>query len=219
MRPRFAPSLRLALAIALGAAAPAALAQKMNKCPDGKGGWVFQQERCGESPQEAEARAKEQERIQAEKKRKQEEEARKKAEAIQKGKERDAAYQQHLKERAEAQKASAEAERRILQGTAKEGGGTASSVAAAAAGAAPPASAAADDDGLPAHIAQTYPGPWKSGSNTIIASAFGKKQVAGCDKYRYRQRPKGEFLVNCTPGKNHYFVWPSSEAVSGPVKF
>jgi hypothetical protein len=191
----------------------------MNKCSDGKGGWIFQQERCGESAQEAEARAREQARIQAEKKQKQEDEARRKAEAIRKGKERDAAYQKHLKERAEAQKASAEAERKILQGTGKEGGATASPVAASAAGAAPAPTAASDDEGLPAHIAQTYPGPWKSGSNTLIASAMGKKEVAGCDKYRYRQRPNGEFMVNCLPGKNHYFVWPSSGAVSGPVKF
>ena len=219
MRSCFAPSLPLVLAMGLAAAAPAAFAQKMNKCPDGKGGWIFQQERCGESAQEAEARAKEQERLRAEKKRRQEEEARRKAEAIQKGKERDAAYQRQLREQAKAQKASAEAERRILEGTAKEGGATAASVAAAVAGAAPPAPAAGDDDGLPSHIAQTYPGPWKSGRNTIIASALGKKQVVGCDKYRYRQRPQGEFMVNCIPGRNHYFVWPSSEAVSGPVKF
>ena len=218
MRPQFARCIPLGLALGLMAAAPSAVAQKMYKCSDGKGGTVFQQERCGESEKEAEARSKEQARIAAEKKAKQDEEARRKAEAIAKGRERDAAYQQQLKDRAAAQKAAAEAERKILEGTAKEGGVDTTAVAAAAAGAAP--SPVSDDDvGLPPHVASTYPGPWKTGRNTIIASALGKKQVVGCDKYRYRQRPNGEFMVNCIPGKNHYFVWPSSEAVSGPVKF
>ena len=218
MRHEIARCFHVGLALGLMAAAPMALAQKMNKCPDGKGGWVFQQERCAETPQEAEARAKEAERIAAEKKAKADEEAKKKADAIAKGKERDAAYQQQMKERAEAQKAAAEAERKILEGTAKEGGVNTQAVAATAAGAAPPP-VADDDVGLPPHVASTYPGPWKTGRNNIIASALEKKQVVGCDKYRYRQRPQGEFMVNCIPGKNHYFVWPQSEAVSGPVKF
>jgi hypothetical protein len=193
-----------------------ALAQKMFKCPDGKGGVTFQQAACAETPEEADKRAKEREAREAEAARKKAEEARKKEEAIQKGKERDAAYQQQMKERAEAQKAAADLERKILEGTGKEGGAKPVAAAAAAGGAAP---ATDDDGGLPPHVAQTYPGPWKTGGNTIIASALGKKQVVGCDKYRYRQRPNGEFMVNCIPGKNHYFVWPQSEAVSGPVKF
>jgi hypothetical protein len=207
---KVARCVQVGLALGLMAAAPWALGQKMYRCSDGKGGTTFQQSPCPETAQEAEARAKEKERLEAEAARRKAEEAKKKEEALAKARERDKAYQQQLQERAEAKRKAEEAERKILEGTGKEPG--AAPVAGAASG--------ADDDGnLPAHVAQTYPGPWKTGGNAIISSALAKKQVAGCAKYRYRQRPKGEFMVNCTPGKDHYFVWPQSEAVSGPVKF
>jgi len=210
-----ASSLRAALAAFVLAAAPAALAQTMYRCSDGKGGTVFQQAPCGESAQEAEARAKERDRIQAEAARKKEEEARRKAESIERAKERDKAYMEQARQRAEEQRKAEEAEKRLLQGTTLEG---ARPAAAKPVPTAPGAGAA--DDGLPAHIAQTYPGPWREGPNTKITSAFEAKAVQNCAKFRYRQRPGGEFIVNCKggSGRDHYFVWPDTLAVKGPVK-
>jgi hypothetical protein len=60
----------------------------MYKCPDGKGGTAFQQTPCAETPQELEARKKDEEARKAECQRQKEEEARKKEEAAQKAKER-----------------------------------------------------------------------------------------------------------------------------------
>jgi hypothetical protein len=194
---------KLAIGIALGlmAAAPCALAQKMYKCPDGKGGTVFQQGACPETEAEAEARKKERDRIQAEQARKKEDEERRKAEAISKAKERDKAYLQQQEERRKLE----EAEKKSVDGNK-------------------PATAA-DDGGIPDHVADTYPGPWKEGVNTVITSAFAKKAIEGCGSYRYRQRSgggSGDFLVQCKSTgvkRNHYFVWPQSEAVYGPVRY
>ena len=211
------------IALGLMAAAPLALAQKMYKCTDASGSTVFQQSPCPETAKEAEARAREKERIEAEAARRKAEEARRKAEAIAKGKERDKAYEQQMKERAEERRKAEEAEKRLMQGTTLEGSKPGAAAAAAAPGAAP-AAPAGDDGGLPSGMGSVYPGPWKEGANSVIASAFGKKAIQGCDQYRYRQRAggaPGEFLVQCKPGGNkvHYFVWPQTEAVKGPVRF
>jgi hypothetical protein len=80
--------VQVGLAVGVMAAAPMALGQKLNKCPDGKGGTVFQQEKCGESAEQAEARNKERARLEAEAQAKKDEEARKKAESMQKARER-----------------------------------------------------------------------------------------------------------------------------------
>ena len=211
---------QVGIAFGLMAVAPLALAQKMYKCTDASGSTVFQQAPCPETAKEAEARAKEKERIEAEAARKKDEEARKKADAIAKGKERDKAYEQQAKERAEASKKADEAEKRLMQGTTLEGAKT---TGAAAAPATPGAAAAGDDGSVPSKMASVYPGPWKEGTNNVIASAFAKKAIQGCSQYRYRQREgggQGEFLVQCKPGnKVHYFVWPQTEAVKGPVSF
>lgn len=212
---------RVGVAAGLMAVAPFAFGQKMYKCTDASGSTVFQQAPCPETAKEAEARMKEKERLEAEAARKKEAAARKKAEAIGKAKERDKAYEQQMKERAEERKKAAEAEKRLMQGTTLEGGAPGAS---AAAGGAPPPAPAIDAGGLPGEMASVYPGPWKEGSNTVIASAFGKKAIQGCDQYRYRQRAggaAGEFLVQCKAGgsKVHYFVWPQTEAVKGPVRF
>ena len=188
------------LALALLATAAPALAQKMHKCSDGKGGTVFQQAPCGETAQEAEARAKERERIEAEKARAREEEARRKAESIQKARERDQAYQQQMKEREE--------ERRKAS-TAVQG---------------PAAAAPARDGSLPAEMETMYPSPWREGPHAGIMDVFAKKSVSGCPKYRFRQRAnKGaDYLVNCNaggPSNVYYFVWPQTDGVRGPVRF
>ena len=94
--------LRVALAIGLIASAPAVLGQKMYKCADGKGGTTFQQTKCDDTPQEAEARKKE--------------------ELAEKAKERDKAYQEQLKLREEVEKKNKAAEQRMLGGTTKETG-------------------------------------------------------------------------------------------------
>jgi hypothetical protein len=193
--------LAIGLATALLAAAPVASGQKMYKCPDGKGGTVFQQAACAETEAEAEARKKERDRLQAEQAKQKEEEARRKAEAIEKAKERDKAYLQQQEERRKLE----EAEKKALDATR-------------------PATSA-DEGGLPDNVSATYPGPWKEGANTIITSAFTKKSIEGCSPYRYRQRAgggAGDFLVQCKAGgakKNHYFVWPQTEAVYGPVRY
>ena len=219
----FVRRARVGVAAGLMAVAPFAFGQKMYKCTDASGSTVFQQAPCPETAKEAEARMKEKERIEAEAARKKEDEARRKAEAIANAKERDKAYEQQVKERAEERRKAAEAEKRLMQGTSLEGGAPGAAAAAAAAGAPLPAPAV-DDGGLPANMASIYPGPWKEGSNTGVASAFGKKAIQGCDQYRYRQRAgggAGEFLVQCKAGGNkvHYFVWPKTEAVKGPVRF
>ena len=193
----------LAIGIALGllAAAPVAVGQKMYKCPDGKGGMVFQQGACPETEAEAEARKKERDRIQAEQAKKKEDEERRKAEAIQKAKDRDKVYLDQQEERRKLE----EAEKKAMQ-------------------AHKPATSA-DEGGLPDAVTETYPGPWKEGANTIITGAFAKKGIEGCSAYRYRQRAgggSGEFMVQCKSGgvkQNHYFVWPASEAVYGPVRY
>ncbi len=110
--------VRVALAAGLVASAPAALGQKLNKCPDGKGGTVFQQEKCAETADQAEARNKERARIEAEAQRNKEEAARRKEESVQKAQERDKAYQDQMKGRAEEQKKSREADQRMGQAAA-----------------------------------------------------------------------------------------------------
>ena len=116
-----------------------------------------------------------------------------------------------------------EAEKRLMQGTTLEGAKTTGAAAAPAAPGAAAAAPAGDDGSLPSGMVSIYPGPWKEGSNNVIASAFTKKAIQGCDQYRYRQRAgggPGEFVVQCKPGnKVHYFVWPQTEAVKGPVRF
>src|SRR5213078_3471107 len=114
--------LRVALAIGLIASAPAALGQKMYKCPDGKGGTSFQQTKCEDTPQEVEARKKEEDARKAEMQRKTEEEARRKEEAAEKAKERDKAYQEKLKRGEEVEKKNKAAEQSMLGGTTKEKG-------------------------------------------------------------------------------------------------
>jgi hypothetical protein len=218
----FVRRVRVGVAAGLMAVAPFAFGQKMYKCTDESGSTVFQQARCPETVKEAEARKKEKERLEAEATRRKGEEARRRAEAIAKAKERDKAYAQQVKERAEERRKAAEAEKRLMQGTTLEG--RAPGAAAVAATGAPLPAPVADDGGLPGAMASVYPGPWKEGSNAVIASAFGKKAIQGCDPYRYRQRAggaAGEFLVQCKAGgyKVHYFVWPQTEAVKGPVRF
>ncbi len=81
--------MKVGLAAVLMVAGPIALGQKLNKCPDGKGGVAFQQEKCAESADQAEARNKERARLEAEAQRKKEEGARRKEESVQKARERD----------------------------------------------------------------------------------------------------------------------------------
>jgi hypothetical protein len=196
--------VQVGLAVGLVASAPIALGQKLNKCPDGKGGVVFQQEKCGETPDQAEARNKERARLEAEAQRKKEEEARKKEESVQKARERDKAYQEQLKERTEAQNKARDAERRLMDGTSKQKG--------------------VDDGSLPAVFAQSHPGAWKEVPNAEIAAALAKNNTPACAQYRYRQRAGGlpEFVVQCTADKANwvtYFVWPKAETVKGPARF
>jgi hypothetical protein len=212
-------SARVGIAAGLVAVAPFAFGQKMYRCTDASGSTVFQQAPCPETAKEAEARMKEKERLEAEAASRKDEAARKRAEAIAKARERDKAYEQQMKERAEERRKAAETEKRLMQGTTLEGGAPGTAAVAAR-----PSAAAADDGGLPGDMASVYPGPWKEGSNRAIASAFGKKAIQGCDQYRYRQRGSGgagEFLVQCKAGgyKIHYFVWPQTEALKGPVTF
>jgi outer membrane biosynthesis protein TonB len=218
----FVRCAQVGVSLGLMAVAPLALAQKMYKCTDASGSAVFQQSPCPETAKEAEARAKEKERLEAEAARKKDEEARKKADAVAKAKERDKAYEEQAKERAAATRKAEEAEKKLMQGTTYEGAATSGATAAPAAAGAPKA-AAGDDGSLPSGMASVYPGPWKEGNNSIISSAFAKKAIVGCSQYRYRQREgggAGEFVVQCKPGtKVHYFVWPTTEAVKGPVSF
>ena len=199
-----ARNLGVALAIGLIAAAPAALGQKMYKCPDGKGGTAFQQTPCAETPQEIEARKKEEEARKAEAERRKAEEAKKAAEAAQKAKERDQAYQEQLKQREEIDKKNKAAEQGMLGGTTKEKG--------------------FDDGTLPAGFDKSHPGAWKEVPNPDITAAFGKNKTPACAQYRYRQRAGGlpEYVVQCTTDKKNwvtYFVWPKADTVKGPAKF
>src|ERR1043165_91618 len=194
---------RVALALGLIAVAPLVFGQKMHKCSDGKGGSTFQQTPCPETPQEAEARAKEAERLKAEQARKQEEEVRKKAEGIAKAEERDKAYQQQMEERAAQAKKSQEAEKAILEGTGKE----------------------KSDGSLTADMEKQYPGPWRTAAHPDLTAALAKAQVKGCGKIRYRQRVgggPGEFLVQCSPDGANWvaqcFVWLATGTVRGPYK-
>ena len=199
MRGRWIP---VVLATALAAAAPVALGQKMYKCPDGKGGTVFQQARCAETEQEADARAKEAEAKKAAEAKKKEEEAAKKAASVQKAKERDKAYQEQQKARAEEQRVAREAEQKLMKGTGLEKG--------------------AADGTLPSALEEVYPAPWKQDVNAEIAAALQKGKVPACEKFRYRQRSGGvsEYLVQCSRDMANwksYFVWPKSETIKGPV--
>jgi len=195
---------RAAIAMALAAAAPLAFAQKLNKCPDGKGGTVFQQEKCGETPDQAEARNKERARLEAEAQRRKEEAARKREESVQKARERDQAYEQQSRQRAEELRKAREAEARLMEGTSKGRG--------------------FDDGTLPESFAKSHPGAWQVAPDAGITAAFAKNATPRCDQYRYRQRAGGapEYVVQCTKDKTTwttYFVWPKSESVRGPAQF
>src|SRR5262245_54597812 len=130
------------LTLVLAAAAPAAMAQKMFKCPDGKGGTVFQQGACPETEAEAEARKKERDRIQAEQAKKKEDEERRKAETIQKAKERDKVFLDQQEERRKIE----EAEKKAMKASLPAG--------------------ATDEGNLPDSVSETYPAPWKEGMNS-----------------------------------------------------
>ena len=215
--------ISLGTAAALLAVAPFAFGQKMYKCKDDSGATVFQQAPCPETAKDAEARLKEKARLEAEAAAKKEDDERKKAEAIAKARERDKAYEREVVERAEERRKAEEATKKLMQGTSLEGKAPAAAVAVPApAGAAP--APAADTGGLPASMAAIYPGPWKEDPHRIIATAFAKKSITGCDAYRYRQRQGGgvgEFIVQCKAGeyKVNYFVWPETHSVKGPVRF
>lgn len=196
--------VQVAFAAGLMASACVALGQKLNRCPDGKGGTVFQQEKCGETAEQAEARNKERARIEAEAQRRKDEEARRKDESVQKARERDKAYQEQLRQRAEEQKKVRDAEQRLMEGTSKQKG--------------------VDDGSLPATFVQSHPGAWKDVPTAEITAALAKNKIPGCAHYRYRQRAGGlpEFVVQCTADKANwvtYFVWPRAETVKGPARF
>ena len=76
------------------------------------------------------------------------------------------------------------------------------------------------DGTLPSAVENIYPAPWKTDMRSDIAETFGKKQIQGCGKFRYRQRTGGlnEYVVQCTRdgGTNWltYFVWPASDGVT-----
>ena len=199
----FARDSRVALVVGLMVFAPIALGQKMYKCPDGKGGTVFQQEKCGESVEENESRKKEKARADAELQRRKEEEARRVEESARKAKERDQAYQEQLKQREQVEKKNQAAESRMLDGTTKEKG--------------------FDDGSLPAGYDKSHPGAWKEVPNPDITAALAKSKTPACAQYRYRQRAGGlpEFVVQCTTDKKTwvtYFVWPQRDTVKGPAK-
>jgi hypothetical protein len=197
-----ARTIQAAAAVALLAAAPVALAQKMYKCTDASGATVFTQQKCAETPQELEARQKEKERIDAEAKRAKDDAERKKAESAARVRERDKAYQENLKARAEDQKKFDEAQKRLLQGTSREAG--------------------YEDGTLAPDVADLYPGPWKTEAHAGIAGALAKNKAKGCEKIRYRQRKgggAGEYFVHCTTDGTKwvsYLVWPQSDSVKGP---
>jgi hypothetical protein len=186
--------------------APVALAQKMYKCPDGKGGTAFQQMPCAETAEEAEAAKKAKERAAAEAQRQKEEEARKKEESVQKARERDQAYQEQLKAKEEEKKKIEAAESKLMEGTTK------------AQGAKP-----IDDGTLPPGFEVSHPGAWKISHPDVTATLL-KNKTPGCAQYRYRQRAGElpEYVVQCTTDKVNWvtwFVWPKSDTVRGPAKF
>lgn len=196
--------ISIGFAAGLAASVPMVQAQKLNKCPDGKGGVVFQQEKCGETADQVEARMKEKARADAEAQKRKEDEARRREESIQKARERDRAYQQQQSERAEAEKKARAAEQRLMQGTTK--------------------AQEFDDGSLPPQFAQSHPGAWKEAPDAAITAALAKNKVPACGHYRYRQRSGGlpEYLVQCTADKANwvtYFVWPRAETVKGPARF
>jgi hypothetical protein len=198
-----ARSAGVGFALGLLAVTPLALGQKMYKCPDEKGGTTFQESPCPETPKEAEARAKEKERLKEEAARKVEEDARKKAEQSAKAKERDKAYEIQLEERAQAARKAQAAEKHILEGTAKE----------------------KSDGSLTPEMERQYPGPWLEAAHADINAAFAQAKVQGCEKSRYRQRTgggSGEFLVQCSTNGTEwvaqYFVWLATGTVRGPFK-
>lgn len=163
-----------------------------------------QQEKCGETAEENEARKKEKARADAEAQRKKEEEARKVEESARKAKERDKAFQEQMKEREQVEQKNEGAEQRMLGGTTKEKG--------------------FDDGSLPAGFDKSHPGAWKEVPNPDITAALGKNKTPACPQYRYRQRAGGlpEFVVQCTTDKKGwvtYFVWPRAETVKGPARF
>jgi len=203
LRRGLARCARVGFALGLMSVTPLVLGQKMYKCPDGKGGTIFQQSPCPETAQEIEARAKEKERLKEADARKKEEDARKKAEQAAMAKERDKAYQQKMEERAQEAKKAQEAEKRLLGGTTQE----------------------KSDGSLTPDMEKQYPGPWRDTAHADIAAAFAKAKVKGCEKFRYRQRSgggSGEFLVHCTTDGTswvaQYFVWLASGTVRGPYK-
>ena len=204
LRRGFTHCARIGFVLGLMAVTPLALGQKkMYKCPDGKGGTTIQQFPCPETADEVAAREKEKERLKVEEARKKEEDARKKAEGAAKAKERDAAYQKQMEERAQEALKTQEAEKKLLEGTALE----------------------KSDGSLTPEVEKFYPGPWKDG-NPAITAALLKANVKNCDKFRHRARAGGganEFMVQCTTdgGKSwatQYFVWIASGAVKGPFK-
>jgi hypothetical protein len=201
------------LALALVAAAPLAFGQKMYRCSDGKGGTTFQQSPCPETAAEADARAKEKERLLAEEARKKEEAARRKEEQLQKARDRDKAYQELEKQRAEERKRAEAAERKILEGAGQ------GAAPAAAAPAAASATATAKDD-LPPDLAESYPGPWRPDSNPLIAKALATNQIKNCGAMSTRQRAGGskEFIVKCGTSGAYFVVLPEIGGVR-PVRF
>jgi hypothetical protein len=190
--------------LGLVASVPLALAQKMYKCPDGKGGTTFQQVACPPTPEEVEAHKKEKERLEAEALRKKEEEAQKAEAALQKARERDQAYQEQLKAREEVEKKNQGTEQRMLEGTSKQKG--------------------FDDGSLPPGFERSHPGAWRDIPTAGITAALGKNKTPACPHYRYRQRAGSlpEFVVQCSVDKANwvtYFVWPQAEIVKGPASF
>ena len=207
LRQSLARCASVGLAVALMAVTPLALGQKMHKCSDGAGGTTFQQAPCPETPQEAEARAKETERLKQVEAQKKAEEEKKKADALEKLKERDKLYQQQMEERAREAKKAQEVEKRVLEGTTKD------------------SSAAVSDGTLSPEMDKLYPGPWRESGNADLKGVLDKNKVKDCEKYRYRQRVgggSGEYLVHCTrDGTNwtaQYLVWLASGSVRGPYK-
>jgi len=189
---------------------------------DGKGGTIFQQAPCPETAAEADARAKEKERIQAEEAKKKEDAARKKEETIQKAKDRDKAYVEGEAQRAEERKKAAEAEKKIIEGARQDAGAAAGTPAAAAADAAA-AKAGSAIEGVPSDIAALYPGDWRDTPHGGISTAFKNNLIKGCGKYKFRNSANqgGPMLVQCTEAGTKpafYYVYPTTGGVT-PARF
>jgi flagellar biosynthesis GTPase FlhF len=220
--PSFENRARIVLALVLTAATPLALAQKMYKCSDGKGGTTFQQAPCPETAAEADARTKEKERVQAEEAKKKEDAARKKEDAIQKAKDRDKAYQDSEAQRAEERKKAAEAEKKIMEGARQDAGVAAGTPAGAAADAAA-AKVGSAIEGVPTDIAALYPGDWRDTPHGGISTAFKNNQIKGCGQYKFRNSANqgGPMLVQCTEAGSKpafYYVYPTTGGVT-PARF